>query len=81
MAEVLEHARAGRFTNAMVAIYREFGHDLRDPDCEPFRVMDCAVPKEQWEAICNALMEAPRDPLGKANLALSYVNYGPSQWV
>lgn len=82
MAHVIEHARAGQFVDALVAIYREFGHDLHDPDCEPFKAWDCAIPQPQWEAICGELTHTTvhQSPLRSANLAMDWINSGPSSY-
>lgn len=76
----LEHARAGRFEHAVVEVYLAFGYDLRDPGCETFKANECAIPKWQWERICEALVGSRQDSIAGANMGMSWVNYGPSAW-
>ena len=70
----------GDFTDGMVLLYKEFGIDLRDPDGPQISPSDYAIPEDQWGTLCNAAMNvaADRGPIAKVNMALDFMNIGPS---
>lgn len=84
LATVIGHAHQGDLVEVLVETYRAFGYDLKDPDCPPFRAMDCEIPMQQWTAICGALQvgsdrfNRTRDPMVRVNYMLDWMNKGPS---
>lgn len=83
MGTVLAAAEAGDFVSAVVETFRPFGVDLRDQEGPPVSPSDYAIPTDQWQAICSALIEHAPDSgsgLGKANRGMDWVNIGPSAY-
>lgn len=60
-----------------VAVLSTFGYALyrRQESVDPRQV---AIPTAQWNAICQALMDAPANAVGRVNLGLDWVNIGPA---
>ncbi len=77
-ASVVSTAEAGDFVGAVVETFAAFGVDLLDADGPQLRPSDYAIPRDQWEAICGALVRATDSGLGGANRAMDWVNLGPS---
>ena len=83
LATVLAAATGGDFVAAVVETFRPFGVDLRDQEGPSVSPSDYAIPTDQWQAICGALIEGAPDSgsgLGKANRGMDWVNIGPSAY-
>lgn len=82
LAAIVERAEAGDLVGVLVAAFVPFGVDLRDADGPSISPMDYAVPAEQWRSICGALTHAarPAGAIGAVNLALDWMNLGPSSY-
>ena len=54
--------------------------DLSDPGGPKIDGRDFPLDAEQWKAICSALLTrgTELDPVGRVNLALDWMNLGPS---